>query len=94
MARSLRRVEPDEAPRRAPTTAEAVRDLGQREVLVAMRDKVAAAIDDSRTHPRDLAPLTRRLLELMGDIAMIDAEASDDDVGSAASTPDQEWAAS
>ena len=40
---------------------------------------------------RDLAALSRRLLEIAEDIEAIDAEGGVDDVGNAAATPDEEW---
>lgn len=52
----------------------AVRDGDRRSVLVAMRDVVAAAIDAETTSPRDLAALTRRLMDLTREIEKIDAE--------------------
>jgi hypothetical protein len=39
-----------------------------------MRDVVAAAIDSEKTSPRDLAALTRRLMDITREIEKIDAE--------------------
>lgn len=52
----------------------AVEQGDRRAVLVAMRDVVAAAIDAETTSPRDLAALTRRLMDLTREIEKIDAE--------------------
>jgi hypothetical protein len=62
----------------------------RRDLLVAMRDKVASDLDDG-VPPRDLASLTRRLLEITKEIEAIDAGEKGDDVGDAASTPDESW---
>lgn len=55
------------------SVTEAASKGSQRELLVAMRDRIAQAVEDSKTSPRDLAALTRRLLELTRDIEQIDA---------------------
>ena len=44
-----------------------------RQLLVAMRDRVAIAVEDEETAARDLAALTRRLREISKDIEAIDA---------------------
>lgn len=44
-----------------------------RQLLVAMRDRVALAVEDKNTAARDLAALTRRLREISRDIEAIDA---------------------
>jgi hypothetical protein len=65
----------------------------RRDLLVALRARIAADIDSPNTPPRDLAALSRRLLEIVKDIDALDAEARMDDIGEAAATPDEEWAA-
>ncbi len=53
-----------------------------RELLVAMRDRVAKTVENENTPARDLAALSKRLMEIVRDIEAIDAresqEASDD----------------
>jgi NTP pyrophosphatase (non-canonical NTP hydrolase) len=41
-------------------------------LLIAMRERVAEAIEDEKCHPRDLAALTRRLQEIGKEIAEIE----------------------
>jgi len=65
----------------------------RRNLLVAMRSRIALDIDDQDTPARDLAALSRRLLEIVKEIESIDAEESDDDIGAAAATPDEKWTA-
>jgi hypothetical protein len=64
----------------------------RRDLLVALRARIAADIDNKNTPPRDLAALSRRLLEIARDIDALDAAEKADDIGDAAATPDEEWA--
>jgi hypothetical protein len=50
----------------------AVEHGSQRDLLVALRDKLWEAFNDERTQPRDLSPLTLRLKELQAEIEAID----------------------
>lgn len=67
--------------------------LGRRDLLVALRDKIAGQIDEG-VPPRDLASLSLRLVNLADEIAALDAKENGDDVGNAAGTPDAVWPAS
>jgi len=70
--RTLRAVTPDE--KAAPKTiTEAASHGTHRELLVAMRDRIAKAVEDPNCPPRDLASLSRRLHELSKDIEQHDA---------------------
>jgi len=94
MARALRAVEVgDAAPKRPLSISQAAKGADRRALLVALRDRVAATVESSKTLPRDLGTLSRRLLEIVKEIEAIDAEDGSDDVGTAAATPDEEWAA-
>lgn len=62
----------------------------RRSLLVAMRDRVAEDLDQG-VAARDLASLTRRLLEIAKEIDALDAAEKGDDVGRAAVTPDDPW---
>lgn len=64
----------------------------RRELLVAMRDKIAGELDTG-VPARELASCTKRLLELVNEIEAIDSQALGDDIGNAAATPDEEWMA-
>lgn len=77
MARSLRSVAPGEKqPKRAPkTAAQAAEDGDTRAMLVAAQARIAAAVDNPNTPPRDLAALTKRLFEVGRDIEAFDARA-------------------
>jgi len=72
----LRAVSPDEkppAPAKPKTVTEAAADGSTRELLVAMRARIAKAVEDPNTPARDLAALTKRLVEVVRDIEAIDA---------------------
>lgn len=77
----------------ASSVFEAASDGTRLELLVTMRARVAKAVDDPNTLPRDLAALTRRLLEIADEIATIEAqmELSEDSVAAAAALPDDEF---
>ena len=61
------------------------------DLLVAMRSRVATAVEDPDTPARDLAALTRRLLEIANEIASIEAqqELAEDSIAAAAAMPDE-----
>lgn len=63
---------------------------GRRDLLEALRDKIAQEID-SGVPARDLSSLSRRLLEIEHELDGVLAEEEGDDIGEAASTPDEEW---
>lgn len=92
MARKpLRAVSEDEKPepKRAKTVTES--QTVYRDLLVATRSRIARAVDDPNTPARDLAALTRRLLETAREIEAIDSQDGDDEIGDAANTPDEAW---
>lgn len=95
MARQqLRAVKPGETAKKRPmTVTKAASEGSQRDLLVAVRDRVAKDVESPNTPARDLAALTRRLMEITKEIEAIDAreleEASD-----AGATPDEDWDAS
>jgi hypothetical protein len=86
----LRSVTPGERPPRAPrasaktkTVSEAADKGTTRELLVAMRTRIAKAVEDPNTPARDLAALTKRLMEVARDIEAIDARAEQEGTTSA-----------
>ena len=79
-------------PRRKTVTAAATGG-NRRELLVALRTRIAQTVEDQDTPPRDLAALSRRLLEIAKEIEAIDAGKREDGIGEAAATPDEEWPA-
>lgn len=92
---ALHAVQPDDAPQRSrpSTVTEAAKSGDRRELLIALRTRIARSVQNRNTHPRDLAPLSRRLLEIAKEIEAIDAGERNDDIGTAAATPDEKWTA-
>ncbi len=88
---ALRAVGDDEqAPKR--TVAEAAATGSHRDLLVAMRERIAKTVSDPSCPPRDLAALTRRLQDIAKEIEAIDLrsrqESKEDGDGNA---PDEGW---
>ncbi|UNX54093.1 hypothetical protein MF406_14245 [Georgenia sp. TF02-10] len=88
--RNLRALPAPEPPGGAISKAAA---SSRRDLLVALRDSIAARLDEG-VPPRDMASLSLRLVNIVDEIAALDAEENGDDVGSAAGTPDAAWPAS
>lgn len=63
--------------RKQKSVTEAAKSGTRRELLVAMRDRVAKAVESPDTLPRDLAALTRRLTDIVKEIEAIDAREGD-----------------
>ena len=75
---ALRSVRDDEkAPSKSKTVAEAAKKGTPRELLVAMRDRIAETLTRD-CQPRDKAALTKRLQDIVRDIEAIDARDPDD----------------
>lgn len=75
---TLRAVGPDEKPqaKKPKTVAEAAKKGTQRELLVAMRDRIAETLTRD-CQPRDMAALTKRLQDIVRDIELLDAREDD-----------------
>lgn len=71
--RGLRAVSEGEKPPVAKSVTEAAKSGTTRELLSAMRGRIASAVEDPNTPARDLAALTKRLVEVVRDIEAIDA---------------------
>jgi ribosome-binding protein aMBF1 (putative translation factor) len=94
---ALRAVGDDEKPaRKQPqkSVTQAAKAGTPRELLVAMRDRIAKAVEDEKTSPRDLAALTRRLSEVVRDIEQIDARERQEAAAGAGEVADEPFDAS
>jgi hypothetical protein len=89
-ARKLKAVPDEPMPEPVTMTVKAAAAGSYRDLLVALRDNIAGQIDEG-IQARDLAALSRRLLEISREIEAIDAAEHGDDIGEAAVTPDEEW---
>jgi hypothetical protein len=76
---------------RTKTVKQAASSGTQRELLVAMKARVADAVENPNTPARDLAALTKRLMEIARDIEAIDAREAEEARESAEATADDEW---
>ena len=94
----LRTVKPGEKvpvkPAKPKTVTEAASSGSTRELMVAMRDRIAVAVENPNTPARDLAALTKRLAETVKEIEAIDARAAEDGEGHAAEVEDGDFDAS
>jgi hypothetical protein len=78
---TLRAVQDGEKPARKPrskTVTQAAEKGTTRELLVAMRTRIAKAVESENTPAVALAALTKRLVEVARDIEAIDARAEED----------------
>lgn len=77
---ALRAVKPGEtpAPKKKQTVEQAATSGTHRDLLVAMRDRIAQAVSSPDCPPRDLAALTRRLQDVAKEIEAIDARVADE----------------
>ena len=78
-ARRLKAVT-NESPAQKPklNVAQAAATGDHRELLVAMRERIARAVADPDCPPRDLAALTRRLQDIAREIELIDTRAAEE----------------
>jgi hypothetical protein len=92
MPKRLRAVGPDEKPAkpRKLTVTQAASEDTHRELLAALRDRVAAAVQSPSCPPVALAALSRQLTSLAQELSVLDARV-EDEVGEAARVPDEAW---
>ncbi len=88
---ALRAVTADEPVPTPKTVTQAAEKGTTRELLVAMRARIAKAVEDPNTPARDLAALTKRLVEVVRDIEAIDARS--EETAANGPTADETWAA-
>lgn len=76
---TLRAVSPEDRaePTRPKTVTEAAKGGTARELLAATRDRIAVAVEDPNTPARDLAALSKRLMETVREIEAIDARSEE-----------------
>lgn len=76
VAANLRAVKPGDAlAAKKLSVSKAAESGSRRDLLVAMRDRIAKTVESPDCPPRDLAALTRRLTEIAKDIESIDIAA-------------------
>jgi len=90
--RAVKAGESPATPKHPMTVTEAVESGSLRDQYVAMRARIARAIDAPVIRGADLAALSRRMHELGREIAVLDAKGAEEGDGDSA-TPDEHWEA-
>ena len=94
MADHLRAVKDDEKPppkTKKLTVSQAAATGSHRELLVAMRERIAKTVSDPECPPRDLAALTRRLQDIAKEIESIDLRAKEEGEDANDVAEDESW---
>ena len=73
------------------TVTQAVQGGTTKDVLIAMRDRIATAVDNPATPARELAALTKRLGDIIKEISIIEAAEAENLTTTA--SEDGEWEA-
>jgi hypothetical protein len=74
----------------APGAVETAANDSRVELLRALRDRIASDIDDG-VPARDLASLSKRLLDISKELEDLEAALDGDEITDAAATPDEAW---
>jgi hypothetical protein len=92
MPRRLRPVGPDEKPEkpRKLTVTQAAAEGMHRELLAALRARIAATVGSPSGNPVASAALSRQLVLISKELSVIPAR-DVDEVGEAAAIPDEAW---
>ena len=90
---ALRSVAADEAPAPTPklSVSQAAATGDHRQLLVAMRERIAQTVSNPDCPPRDLAALTRRLQDIAKEIEGIDLRAKEEGADASDVADDEEW---
>lgn len=82
----------EEAPKKRLLSITEAADGGdQRDLLVALRARIAKTVEDPNCPPRDLAALSRRLQEINREVEAIDAKVRQEASEDASAHDDEEW---
>lgn len=88
----LRAVGSDETPPAAPRTIEEAAKAGSvLDELRLTRARIARTLDDPNCPPRDLASLSKRLMEIGREIEAIEAKNRQEAAEDGEASPDEEW---
>ena len=79
--------------KRKPTVTQAAKSDDHRELLAALRDRIAGTIENPNCNPVMLAALSRQLVLISKELSVLDTPAGEDVVAVAAATPDDGWTA-
>ena len=87
----LRAVQPGEKPQKRLTVTEAAALNDHRQLLIALRDRLAQSVASTSVNPVALAALTRQMTLISKELSVLSAREDGDPVGEAAQTPDEAW---
>lgn len=87
----LRAVGPGEQPQRKLTVTEAASLNDHREMLVALRNRVAKSVEAADCPPVALAALSRQLTLISKELSVLDSGGEEDVIAQAVKTPDEAW---
>lgn len=68
-------------PAKPLTVTEAASTGSRRDLLVALRDRIAVTVQSDMTPARDLAALSKRLVDITNEIAAVDAQDKHQEAG-------------
>lgn len=87
----LRAVKDGEEPLKPLSLEEAAAQGDERAMLVALKAQIARSISSGDCQARDLASLSKRLIDIQREIASFDARMSQEASENAAEVPDQQF---
>jgi hypothetical protein len=88
----LRAVSPSVRAHKKMSVVDAADHGTHRDLLRTLRDRIASTIQDVNVHPRDIAALSRQLLEISKELeAFNKAGTEEDPVGQVAAIADEPW---
>ena len=87
----LHAVKDGEKPQKRLTVTEAAALNDHREMLVALRNRVAKSVESADCPPVALASLTRQLTLISKELSVLDSGGEEDVITQAANTPDEAW---
>lgn len=82
---------PAPAKPRPKSVTEAAASGDPKQLLLALRERVAKTVEDPNCPPRDLAALSRRLQEINRDIEAIEAREKQEAAEDVSGHPDETW---
>jgi hypothetical protein len=88
----LRAVEPGEKPQKKMSVVEAAAQGDHRQMLIALRARIARSVEAPSCNPVALAALGRQLVAISKELSVLDAT-GDDPIAEAARTADESWSA-
>ena len=88
---SLRAVKDGETPPKPLSLEDAAAQGDERAMLVALKTKIAQTIASGECPARELASLSKRLIDIQREIASLDARTSQEASENAAEVPDQQF---